>query len=663
MRSPTSYAPVLPVAIGIPIGIVALLCVPVWCAVVPVALAVALFVMKKPWWATGVLFVAVGMLTAKIMMPAEPPESIIGQKLRFSATIATVGESQQTYRLKIEVDSVEHRALTSFVAILTVNSFDCEFHTGQRINFLSRLKAAQSHPILPGDTDFSLYYKSEGIKALGFCRAEDITVTGSPGIITRTFDKARQNIASAIVSTPLTPECSAFMLATLIGDDALLHPATKETFRRTGISHVLALSGLHVGIIVMIAMLLTLPFNVHRSGIYIRPILAIILVWAYAMLVGMSASVVRAAIMTTVYMLARMIQNGHTGFNSLLISIVVILLAKPMWIFSAGFQLSVCAVASILAFTSLVPQRWQRHPVRYFFFMTILIPIAAILGTGMVAAFHFSTFPLYFLPANIAVGLIIPWLLGLGVMITIFALAGWHLIIATWIASRLYVLLEVAAIVLSQLPYAQIQGVTFHAITILPYFIALVCLWLAIRRRSWMWCISSAGCCAVTMLCVQLLRDTPPTAELYILPDINSTKIVLSAKDTNPYLLLPDLSPDTIENLARANLQHHGFLLGRSDSETFRTAPTPQFITIAGTTLRLLFDSSDTIPTSPRPTYLVVSKGFNGKISKHYQTILPDTILLSPALHPKIAAKLTAECSDTIPVINLRQRSFKIVQR
>jgi len=663
MRSPTSYAPILPVAIGIPVGIVALMCVPAWCAVVPVALAVVLFSMGKRWWATGAFFVAVGMLTARIMTPAEPPESILGQKLRFSATIVTVNESRQTCRLKIEVDSVEHRALTPFFAMLTVNALNCEFCPGERICFLAGLKFPQSSPILPGDSDFSLYYMSEGITALGFCKAEDIAVVGSPGTITKMFDKARQSIASAIVSTPLTPKCSAFMLATLLGDDALLHPATKETFRRTGISHVLALSGLHVGIIVMIAMILTLPFNAHRSGIYIRPVLAILFVWTYAMLVGISASVVRAAIMTTVYMLAKMIQNGHSGLNSLLISIVAILVAKPMWIFSAGFQLSVCAVASILAFTSLVPQKWQRHPVRYFFLMAVLIPIAAILGTGMVAAFHFSTFPVYFLPANIVVGLVIPWLLGLGVAITIFALAGWHLIIASWIASKLYAFAEITATALSQLPNAQIEGVTFHAIAMLPYFIALVCLWLAIRRRSWMWGMSSAGCCTVTWLCIRLLCDTPPAAELYVLPDINSTKIVLYTKGTTPYLLLPDHLPDTIENLARANRQHQGYLLNRSDSETFRTTPTPQAITIARKTLRFLFDSSDTISASPRPSYLLVSKGFNGTISKHYRTLRPDTVLLSPALHPKIAARLTAECSDTIPVINLRQRNFKIIQR
>lgn len=659
-----AISPIFPATVGIVVGIVASSVLPVWAAVIVVALAALLYKLMWRWTAAGLLFVAVGMILTAVMAPGTQPRGLYGHKVTACAAVSAVSENEASVSLLVSVDSIGEAKVAPFIARITVGNPEFYYSPGERVEFVAVIDSLPSAPMLPGDPDLSLYYKSEGVVAVAYCNSGDCHTVEPAPPVTRAFNRARIHMARSLVATPLSPGCSAFLLAALLGDDSLLAPDTSARFRQAGVSHVLALSGLHVGIVVMIVMMFSFPLNLSRRGFYIRPVVAIVFVWVYAMLVGLPPSVVRAAIMTTVYMLARLIQKGHTGVNSLFISVAVILALRPMWLYSVGFQLSVAAVAAILAFTSLVPPEWKRHPVRYWLLMSVLIPVAAILGTGLIAAIHFASFPLLFLPANLAVGILIPWILGLGMAVMLFASAGWHLLAITWLTNRLYALFSLVINGIGSLSFAEVSGISLSAWVMAPYAAALVFLWLALSRRSWSFAASSFGCAVLTWICAILLAPPAPRAELYILPEKDATRVVMSAGSA-PTLILPDLSPDTVEAVGKANRRHGGYLRLRGadvppDGEGFRVMPAPRRLTVGSCSFAFLADPSDTLSLPVGTNYLVVCKGFKARLAPVCRALRPDTVLLSPALHPKIALRLAAEMADTLPVRNLRERPFSL---
>lgn len=665
MRHILAIAPVFPAACGIVTGILLCAILPLWIAAIVVAAAVVLYKFGWRWTSAGVFFVAVGMILTGLLRHNEPPQGIYGHSAEASATIEKTGDNLATETMIVKVDTVNGSPVAPFILTLSVSDGEIPHARGQRVSFKAVIDSLPPAPLLPGDADFSLYYRAEGIVGRVWCKSEDVRVVSQPSAMTRAFNSARRSMMRALTYAPVSPDCSAFLMASLLGDDTYINPETKSGMRVAGVSHVLAISGLHVGIIVMIVMMLTLPLNVPRWGFYVRPLVTVLLVWTYAMLVDMPPSVVRAAVMTTVYMLARMIQNGHSSLNSLLISIVVVLAFRPMWIYSAGFQLSVAAVASIIAFTSLIPRQWQRHPVRYYLLMSVVIPIAAVLGTGLIVAIHFSTFPLLFLPANLAVGLLIPWILGLGFVVMLFSLAGWQLVVIGWITTRLYSLFVLTVSAIESVPFAQIDGLNVSASVAIPYVAMLALLWNAIRRRSFTYGLSAAVAAALTGIWLIVSTPRAPQAELYILPEKGATHVV-AARGKDICIFFPDTAIDRKTYCDIANIRHQGYLSLReapvSDGlRRFRLAPAPRLFTIGDITMRFICDDADTVPDNVRPKYLVVCKGFRAKIAPVARALQTDTILLSPALHPKIAGRLIAECADSITIRNLREEPLKII--
>jgi competence protein ComEC len=153
----------------------------------------------------------------------------------------------------------------------------------------------------------------------------------------------------------------AVAIAMTLGDKSRLTNDLREVYSISGASHVLALSGLHIGIIYA---LMVLVVGYRRLG-WLREILVIVGIWAYAFFTGLSPSVVRASVMITVYSLVSLANRDRMSLNTLSLTAIIMLLWNPLYLYDVGFQMSFMAVLFILLFYkplySLMPERWL-HP-------------------------------------------------------------------------------------------------------------------------------------------------------------------------------------------------------------------------------------------------------------------------------------------------------------
>lgn len=198
---------------------------------------------------------------------------------------------------------------------------------------------------------------------------------------------------------------AAVVAAMVLGDKHSLDKKTKDMYSVTGAAHILALSGLHLGVIYGVLMML-FGGGIRRRWLSQSVIVAAI--WIFVILVGMGASVVRSATMLTVYSVCVVAARDRASISALAIAAIAMLVISPMSLWDIGFQLSFMSVLAIVVLYGplykLMPATVTQVPVAgrvagYLWGATVVSLVAQV-GTAPLVAYYFGRFPCYFLLSN-----------------------------------------------------------------------------------------------------------------------------------------------------------------------------------------------------------------------------------------------------------------------
>lgn len=229
-------------------------------------------------------------------------------------------------------------------------------------------------------------------------------------------ESLQKRLYNRLASAGLTGDELATVGALTLGYKEDLDPALKQHFQASGAAHVLAVSGLHTGIIyALLMMFLTLggrirPMYENQIGRCIISLIIIAAMWSYAWLTGLTPSVVRAVVMVTIFETGRMFYRYGISINSIAAAAVLILLARPLDLWSVGFQLSFTATVAIVVLAKeceryIHRSKWKRKSGRIVSWIigTLIISIAAQLGTIALTMYYFGYVSTYFLLTNLIV--------------------------------------------------------------------------------------------------------------------------------------------------------------------------------------------------------------------------------------------------------------------
>ncbi|GGZ55902.1 competence protein ComEC [Mesonia mobilis] len=236
-------------------------------------------------------------------------------------------------------------------------------------------------------------------------------------------ERARKQIIEQLNKSGLSKDQIDLTSALLLGQKKELSKDIYNDFTNAGVVHILAVSGLHVGIILIFLNLIFRPLRKFKFGKWAAYICSLICIWAFALLVGFSPSVIRAALMFSFLNAGLIFNKKASTFNMLCLSAILMLLWDAYLIFSVGFQMSYLAVLGIISFQPLIKKRFyiKNRGGRYFFDI-LTVSFCAQLGVTPLIFLYFHKFPSLFLVTNL---LIIPWLMLLffiGILVIIFAL-------------------------------------------------------------------------------------------------------------------------------------------------------------------------------------------------------------------------------------------------
>ena len=273
----------------------------------------------------------------------------------------------------------------------------------------------------------------------------------------------------------------AVLAAMTLGDKSALSRDLRDVYSVAGASHVLALSGLHLGILYFIFTSLTMGLGHRQTWLQVGLVSAI---WAFVFLVGMPVSLVRSAFMLSAFSLFAIGHRPHASVNVLCLSAIVILLQNPYALFDVGFQLSFSAVLAILLLRPLtecwVSAEWaQRHWLRGRLWDILVVSVAAQVGTAPLVAYHFGRFSTYFLLTNVVV-LPAAYLILIGALVLL--LLPWAPV-ATAVVATVGLLNRLLGHI-ARLPYASIDGLQPTAVQTLLCYVAILALYGALLRLN-----------------------------------------------------------------------------------------------------------------------------------------------------------------------------------
>ncbi len=265
----------------------------------------------------------------------------------------------------------------------------------------------------PADFNYGAWLERRGVRSTfsGYDSTAVVLLAREPGPLDRLANATRHHVRTTVERHVRSDDARALLFALLIADRAGIDGVTREAFVATGLMHLLAISGLHV-LLVGMALYRLLKSLLHRLRWpwrrveVFRAVVTLALLGGYVLAAGAPASAVRALVMAAVLIVGAALERPVNTLNALGVAALVLLLARPTFLFDAGFQLSFGAVGAIVVFMPLfeaaVPLRWRaRQPWKWTVQM-LLVSLAATLGTMPVLLWHFGRLPLAGLVLNLA---------------------------------------------------------------------------------------------------------------------------------------------------------------------------------------------------------------------------------------------------------------------
>ena len=278
--------------------------------------------------------------------------------------------------------------------------------------------------------------------------------------------------------------------ALMLGQKDMLDNETLQAYSGSGVMHVLCVSGLHVGVIYLIINFL-LGFIKSKGRILIfKTALIIISIWAYAILTGLSPSVMRAAAMFSFISVGNASKRYVHIINSLAVSAMLLLIIDPLMISNIGFQLSYIAILGIVFINKPIANLWDtKNRIAEYIWGLIAVSIAAQIATAPLALFYFHQFPAYFIPANLVAIPLSFLAIYSGVAVLVISFIPIISNILGLLTNYLLFALNNSVEFIEKLPYSVFHVTSiFTKETILIYMIIIsIILFFTLKRKEWLY--------------------------------------------------------------------------------------------------------------------------------------------------------------------------------
>jgi len=465
-------------------------------------------------------FVVVGALSYAIQMDRVKVEWPKRWAIYHGVVNSYPLERERTYRLEVSLTDSLYRDCNIYL-YLPKDSAAQSLLPGQTITFDGKINKPSSEG---AGFDYASYLLSHGVSGTLRVQAKDWWAGPSDGPLSlrNRCIRFRRSIMGKYREWGLQGNALAVVSAVSLGEKKQLSEGLREVYSTSGVSHVLAVSGLHVGIMCcfLYFLLPSFIFRIRPGGMiarlcrwvsgrktvlelgsdvfWLRELIVMLVMWSYAFAIGMPVSITRSLIMFSIVAVCRAVEHEGSALNSLGLAALFMLVVNPSAIFDMSFQLSFSAVLFIVILTPpLLELCNPRNVVVKYVWRVSALSISAQIGTTPIIMYHFSSFSTYVLLANLFV---VPLMFVIVALSMSLWITGWiaplrdiTVNLLTWMIDTLTVLLTRV----TSLPYSQLELSISKGWHILAFYAVIICIYLWYKEARAHRLVQALACVAI----------------------------------------------------------------------------------------------------------------------------------------------------------------------
>ncbi|WP_411766519.1 ComEC/Rec2 family competence protein [Winogradskyella sp. A3E31] len=328
------------------------------------------------------------------------------------------------YKFIAEVVSINHKPHSGQLLLnISKDSSDLDFGVDD-LFFTSASLTEVQRPKNPYQFNYNNYLQQRQVYHQTYLRPSELFQLDSEKTSIYGYaDEFRSKVNRKLKASGFEKESLSIINALLLGQRQDIDATIYNNYVNAGTIHILAVSGLHVGIILLILQFILKPLLYVKQGRTLQIIIIVIALWSFAIIAGLSPSVTRAVTMFSVIAIAMQLKRPTNIYNTLTISAFIILLFKPIYVFDVGFQMSYLAVLAIVSFQPIFYKLWQ--PKLWAIdklWQIFTVTLAAQIGVVPISLYYFHQFPGLFFISNLVIIPFLGLILSTGILIIALAL-------------------------------------------------------------------------------------------------------------------------------------------------------------------------------------------------------------------------------------------------
>lgn len=410
----------------------------------------------------------------------------------FSGLIRTKNETEYGVKFLVEILDItndDHQSNVLFDSYIYHNNF-IEGEVGDTMSGIGYFRFFDG-PRNPGEFDYMTFFNRKSIYGkIILNRNSTIKIDTSQNISVIKIVESIQEKIKSIFDEYLDKSTSALMAGLILGDKSNIDPEVKLSFANAGVIHILAVSGLHVGYVLLVLMICTSFFPIPWGWNRLPIILGLLF---YLFITGFRPSVVRATLMAIFYVISVIFNRKANLWNIIAAVGFIILCVQPFYLQDIGFQLSFIAVISIVVFLNvskkILPEKMQLVQMKgtgiKFILGLFLVSLGAQIGTLPLTAVYFGKIPILSVFTNIIIVPLVGILVALGFLILM--VSGMPLI-AVQFSNSLWFIAELIKIItefVSSLRFATISIPQLDWMDIILYLFMLGIMYAFVYTKRW----------------------------------------------------------------------------------------------------------------------------------------------------------------------------------
>ena len=372
-------------------------------------LPIPLLVFRKTWLIRTIVFYELFILG--IFTAAQHQESVTDLFSKNEKSLSRIKiyevlrANTFNYRYYGKVVSVNDTA-SSVKVLVTVSKEDraVALKVGQQL--VTKVKPKPIDPPQnPGAFDYAAYLKNKGILAQYRLKKNNhLVLLNTPLTKIDQLLVAKSQAIEKIQNSGLSPAATAHILALIFVERQYIESELREAYARAGLVHLLAISGLHIGIISFFVGWLLLPLHYTKGGSWIRKVILIFMLWGFALLTGLQPAVVRAVTLFSLLHIGEWTKRPQPPLQRIFLSAWILLIIYPPFLTQIGFQLSYIAVLGIIFGLAIAKKIYHpRKKWKRWLWEFTVVCIAAQLALAPLTIYYFNQFPFLFLISNLLV--------------------------------------------------------------------------------------------------------------------------------------------------------------------------------------------------------------------------------------------------------------------